>query len=230
MLKPNGKIIYSTCTFSKVEDEDVCEWFTKNYEYKFVDCPKAVCNSTTFIQNPACRRFYPFLSDGEGQFVCVMQKIGGLTQEKRPYKQYKMGKSELDLINKYINDTFNINFAKKYAKIGGKYCVETEKLQNMLGFMQKLAIINAGVTVGEIEKGRLVPHHNMFTAFGNLAKQKLNLSIDDDNLEKYLHGEELSNASLKNGYAAVCVDSYAVGGAKVIDSRLKNMFPKGLRI
>ncbi len=230
MLKPNGKIVYSTCTFSKVEDEDVCNWFAKTYDYSFESVPNEVENNTTFLDNKSCRRFYPFLSDGEGQFVCVMKKNDGEFVQKRPYKTYKMGKSELGILDAFLKTNFNLDFDLKYAKIGGNYCIINENLQKMLDNMQKLAIINAGVTVGSIEKNRLVVHHNVFTALGKLSKQKINFTLDDLSLQKYLHGEELQNESLKNGYGVVCVNGCPIGGVKVIDSRLKNMFPKGLRL
>jgi NOL1/NOP2/fmu family ribosome biogenesis protein len=57
---------------------------------------------------------------------------------------------------------------------------------------------------------------------------KINLTLDSDSLLKYLHGEEI-DADCDNGWAVVMVDGVALGGAKVVNKRAKNHYPKGLR-
>lgn len=230
MLKPNGKLIYSTCTFSSVEDEDVVLWFAKQYGYNMVMPNDEVLNSTTYYSAIECRRFYPFVAKGEGQFVCVMQKPDVAMQLGKQQRLQKLGNSELKLLNGFISDTFVLGFAPNYAKIGDFYCIMNQKVQNMLETMQKLPIICAGVVAGTIEKGRFIPHNNL-TALGGLAKQKINFSLDDKELYSFLHGEQLENRyNLNNGYAFVCVDGFALGMVRVSGNALKNCFPKGLRI
>ncbi len=231
MLKPNGKLIYSTCTFAPEENEQVVQWFAQRFGYTLIMPNQKVLNSTTSLNIPECRRFYPYIAKGEGQFVCVMQKPQGELQYIHANKPYKMGNSELKLVNEYINDNFNLPFAVKYAKVGDNICIINEKLQNMLNFMQKVPQINVGVTVGNIEKNRFIPHHNMFTAYGKYAKQLVNYDLKNEQLCKYLHGEQLENTTLlKNGYAVICVNNHPVGAVRVSGNALKNIFPKGLRI
>ncbi len=230
MLKPNGKLIYSTCTFSPVEDEDVVLWFTKQYGYSLLMPNEQIIDATTCRDIPQCRRFYPFLSKGEGQFVCVMQKSEEDAIPTRKSKLSKLGNSELKLINEFVSNTFDLDFAPNYAKIGDFCCIVSPKLQNMLENMQKLPIICAGVVAGNVEKGRFMPHNNL-TTLGKYAKQKINFALDDERLYKFLHGEQLdNNFSLSNGYAFVCVDNYPIGMVRVSGNALKNCFPKGLRI
>ena len=231
MLKPNGKLIYSTCTFAIEEDENVVEWFVKEFGYSLIMPDSDILNSTSSHTIKQCRRFYPHVAQGEGQFVCVMQKPNEELVYTYAGKPYKLGNNELKLVNDYINNTFNLPFAVNYTKVGENICLINENLQNLLGFMQKIPQINVGVTIGSVEKGRLVPHHNMFTAFGKYAKQQINFDLKNVQLCKYLHGEQLENTfSLINGYAVICVDNHAIGGVRVSGNALKNLFPKGLRI
>ena len=66
-------------------------------------------------------------------------------------------------------------------------------------------------------------------AYADLFKNKIELSADE--LKKYLHGEEISkDLSGKKGYGVVTANGYAVGGVKIVNNRLKNLYPKGLRI
>jgi NOL1/NOP2/fmu family ribosome biogenesis protein len=63
---------------------------------------------------------------------------------------------------------------------------------------------------------------------GDSFKRKINLSVDDERLSKYLHGEEIS-VDCSNGWAVVMVEGCALGGAKVVNGVAKNHYPKGLR-
>ena len=97
-------------------------------------------------------------------------------------------------------------------------------------------VFSAGVCIGESQKGRIVPHHQLFSAMGREFKRKVILSGLSDAAKKYLSGEEISAEGLvetadgkENGWAAVMIDGCAVGGAKISGGVAKNHYPKGLR-
>jgi NOL1/NOP2/fmu family ribosome biogenesis protein len=94
----------------------------------------------------------------------------------------------------------------------------------------KSHVFSCGVKLGEIIKGRLVPHHRFFMAYGKVFKNRIDLSLDDSNVEKYLRGEEIPAPENLKGYCAVLCDGVTLGGAKVSSGIAKNHYPKGLRI
>lgn len=231
MLKPNGKLIYSTCTFAEEENEQVVDWFVNNFGYSLVLPNKEILSVSVCQSIKEARRFYPHTSIGEGQFVCVMQKDHGSEEFIRSQRLPKMGNSEYKLLNEFIQSNFVLDQEIQPAKVGNNICLLTAETKNMLEFLQRVPVLNAGVTAGTIEKGRFIPHNNMFSSFGNCAIQKINFSIDDEQLKKYLHGEQLeNNQNFASGYVAVCVNGHAFAGARVSGNSLKNLFPKGLRI
>ena len=230
MLKTGGKLIYSTCTFAKEEDEDVAVWFAQEYGYKLLSVPQSVQQATTYLSHKECRRFYPFLSDGEGQFVCVMQKQSPANNQIRPYRLFDVGRTEQQILNDFITNNFELEQKPKFTKIGQNYCIINQKLAQILPFLQKLPVVNAGITIGTIDKNRLILHNNIFSALGHLAKNKLNFQVNDANLAKYLHGEVLPNDNNFSGYVCIMADNLAIGGAKATGGELKNLYPKGLRI
>ena len=90
-------------------------------------------------------------------------------------------------------------------------------------------VFSAGVLIGEIRGKLLYPSHQFFSAYGSLFKRKVELSYDDAG--KYLAGEELAdNTGLDSGYCAVNYNGSTIGGGKISDGRIKNHYPKGLRI
>ncbi|MBO5789635.1 MAG: hypothetical protein J6R40_00590 [Clostridia bacterium] len=82
--------------------------------------------------------------------------------------------------------------------------------------------------MGDLRKGRLVPHHHFFTAYGAFFKRKLSLSISDPRLTAFLRGETVF-CELANGWAIAEVEGLALGGIKVTDGIAKNHYPAGLR-
>ena len=102
--------------------------------------------------------------------------------------------------------------------------------------LPSFAVFAAGVCVGELERGRFIPHHQLFSAYGDRFKRRILLSLGDDRVEKYLCGLEINADGMvcekdakSSGFAAVIVDGAAVGGGKVSGGVCKNHYPKGLR-
>jgi len=88
---------------------------------------------------------------------------------------------------------------------------------------------SCGVTIGELRKNYIQPHHQFFMALGDKFKRKIELEADSKEIKQYLHGEEIKT-DLENGWAVVTVGGSALGGAKIVSGVAKNHYPKGLRL
>jgi NOL1/NOP2/fmu family ribosome biogenesis protein len=93
----------------------------------------------------------------------------------------------------------------------------------------KATVYMKGVTIGEVKKNYIQPHHQFFMALGKNFKRKIELTADSDEIKKYLHGEEF-DTTCENGWAVVTVNGCSLGGVKVVNGRAKNHYPKGLRL
>ena len=94
--------------------------------------------------------------------------------------------------------------------------------------LRGLNVVTVGVKAGEVIKSRFSPFHSLFNAYGDCFIRKLNLSVDDERLKKYLKGEEI-DCDIDNKYGVLCVEGYSIGGIKISEGRAKNLYPKGLR-
>ena len=93
-----------------------------------------------------------------------------------------------------------------------------------------LNILSAGVAVAEVCKNRLEPCHSAFLASSLTdCRRAVSFSLDDPRLTAFLHGEELAIDGEK-GWTAVGVEGLTVGFGKSAGGRLKNRYPKGLRL
>ena len=216
-LKRGGTLIYSTCTYSAVENEDVVRKFLKDFDYQLVgidaNMPRGICM-------PEAVRLYPHKVRGEGQFVAVLKKVGD---------NFNACSSGLKLTNsKFTNDFMkeHLNLVTNFDCVSyGNYsyfapCKELIK--------KHVNYVSIGVRLGQVVSNRFEPHHNLFTAFGNDFKIKLEVDFKDKIVEKYLRGETV-DADFSDGYGAFIVNGCALGGFKMSKGKFKNYYPKGLR-
>ena len=230
-LKNGGYIIYATCTFSLEENEMTVDWFLKNYpEFEIVRVKKEVeentCDGVSF-EGCECenihyaRRFYPHKSKGEGQFMAVLHNTN------TPVNSYKATKKNTVKIEKtvfdFLDDTLE-NYGKERVlmhKSTPVYFTPDFDVANA-------TVFSCGITIGEIKKNYIQPHHQFFMGLGDCFKRKIDLSPEGDEIKKYLHGEEF-DTECPNGWAVVTVGDATLGGVKVVNGRAKNHYPKGLR-
>ena len=102
MVKPGGLLLYSTCTYSPEEDEMTVSAFTDRHpefsiipvreEIRRVTAPGIRLPGVTTKNIEECRRFYPYLTPGEGQFLCLMRKDGSNKEYiARPEGRHRTG-------------------------------------------------------------------------------------------------------------------------------------------
>ena len=93
-----------------------------------------------------------------------------------------------------------------------------------------LHVLRAGVFVGSVQKGRFVPEHHLFTAFGALCVNREELILSDPRTVEYLSGREVEARTAADGWCCVTVDGWTLGGGKVSSGRVKNHYPKARRL
>jgi NOL1/NOP2/fmu family ribosome biogenesis protein len=173
------------------------------------------------------RRFYPHVSDGEGQFVAVMKKAENSTDKQTIlYKDSSISpsKSEIQIVEKFLKDNFNTIPNGRLIKQGDFISIIPHDCP-----IPQRSVFMPGIVVGEIQKNLLKPHHQLFSAYGADMKNRIYLKKGDARIEKYLRGEEIDWDTAESGWCAVCYEGVPLGGGKISGGRVKNHYPKGLR-
>ena len=91
-------------------------------------------------------------------------------------------------------------------------------------------IARSGIFAGTVRNNRFVPEHALFNNAKFTAKNVIDLTLDDDRVEKFLHGEEIYCDTNLKGYTEVKICGIPLGFGKASNGTLKNHYPKGLRI
>lgn len=218
-LKPGGVMVYSTCTFSREENEGVITRFLdENPDFELED-------SGVSFGRPAleyARRIFP-MDGGEGHFAARLRKKGESVKSALPEIKTK---TDSDILDFYDSLFVNRPFRENITVVKDKIIILPKNYQPI----DVVPVLRAGVILGEIVKRRIEPHHSAFAA----AKESdcvnaVDFDADSAEIKAYLHGEEITVPADIKGYSAVCVSGMTTGFGKASNGRLKNKYPKGLR-
>ncbi len=227
-LKKGGTLLYSTCTYATEENEEIVLFLTEEYGMTPVSPREEVVAATApgvltgGVDMTFARRFYPFIQQGEGQFFAILKKPGDAlyTQKSIPTKlSVNEERRVREFTDRYIEGDLGV-----INKQGNDYYAVDPVARTL-----PLRYLSEGVRLGELSGGKFLPHHNLFTAFGDKFKNKENLTREDPRLADYLRGLEIDAKQASDGYVAVLAEGYPIGGGKCVNGRIKNHYPKGLR-
>jgi len=234
LVKEGGRIVYSTCTFNTEENEEVVYAFLKSHpEYELIPATDEVRAATSRgievgegdISLYECCRNYPHTSVGEGQFIAVLKRKTSNDMPTILYKgrERELGKTERNTVDAFLKTTLLGSVAAKPYMVGENIVLISHGVP-----VPPNSVFSAGVLLGEIRKGVLMPHHHFFSAYGSLFKLKVELD-SEDKVKRYLRGEELEYNGEGGGWCAITYKGCTVGGGKISAGRIKNHYPKGLR-
>lgn len=238
MLKPQGILVYSTCTFSPEEDEQqIAEFLFRHPEFELLDCGASFgapgeenrCGEHP-LQVEYVRRIWP-CHGGEGHFLAKLKKTASThapNSEKNRKKKEKPAKP-IEEWEKFVKELFpNIGeLTAAPVRVGDSVYLPVKQM--LPASSEKLKIVRNGVFAGTVQKGRFVPSHQLFMAFGKECANKEQLTLDDPRTAAWLRGEEIDANTADNGWCAVLVDGNPLGCGKKTGEKVKNHYPKALR-
>lgn len=217
MLRPGGRLVYSTCTFAPQEDEEAVEAFLARHP----EFETESVNAPWFQESrPGMYRLWPHKLLGEGHFAAVLRKMDCReeTADVNPDKPMPLPKAFL-------------TFAKELdiALPDGQAVTFGDTLYWMppqMPALHRLRVLRPGLELGALKKDRFEPAHALALWLKH-CKNEISLSPESKELAAYLHGEAIPCAV--RGWCLVKAGDYSLGWGKGDGNQLKNHYPKGLR-
>ena len=230
MVKGGGYLLYSTCTYSREENEEtVADFINTHPEFSLCEVNEKLCSATAdgLLGLKETRRFYPHLTPGEGQYIALMKKSENI--DNLPTILYKENvktptKEEISVTRKFISYNISCDLTGRLIKWGEDIALIPHDLP-----IPPYSVFMPGVLLGQVKKNNFFPHHQLFSAYGDKFKRQENLTRGDPRVEKYLRGEEIEAKESDGGWCAIMYEGVALGGGKVSGGVVKNHYPKGLR-
>ena len=215
LVRPGGRLVYSTCTFAPAENEEAIAAFLQthpDFEPEPVEAP-------WFTPGPnGSYRMWPHKLLGEGHFAAVLRRTGGETGDVAPLSTTALPK----IWNQFAKELHITLPAGKAVQFGQSLFWAPEDTPDIRG----MRVLRPGLELGEVKKDRFVPAHALALWLRDAAVT-LNLPGDSREIVAYMHGETVP--ADKRGWCLVTVDGYSIGWGKGDANVLKNHYPKGLR-
>ena len=216
LVRPGGRLVYSTCTFAPEENEQtVAAFLAENPDFlpETPDAPWFVCGENGSV------RLWPHKLLGEGHFAAVLRRAGN--EERETPK----GAAAIKLPAEWPDFARELGIclpAGQPILFGQSVYWAPEGMPELKG----LKVERPGLELGIAKKGRFEPAHALALWLSD-CKCCQDYGAASPEMEKYLHGEVVPSSP--KGWCLVRVDGYSIGWGKGDGTVLKNHYPKGLR-
>ncbi len=222
LLKEGGKLVYSTCTFSPEENEEVLQYALDHCpDLHLIPIKSYEGFSPGLYGLKEARRLYPHHLLGEGHFTACLQKGTSSSLKERSHREVSVPE-DLKTVERSFTDG---SFAERNEKL---YFIKDHP-----SFSRNYRILRSGLFLGERKHGRLEYSEALALS---LKKEDypyvLSFKAEDSEVKRYLRGETLTvkDPDLPNETILICVDGYPLGFAKKDGNILKNRYPKEWRM
>ena len=215
LVRPGGRLVYSTCTFAPEEDEMAVAAFLAShpdFEPEAIDAPWFVP-----VENGG-HRMWPHKLLGEGHFAAVLRKVQGEETDIPLVKGEKLPK-EWTVFAKELGISLPEG---KAVTFGQNLFWVPEEMPDI----QRLKVMRPGLVLGTVKKDRFEPAHALALWLQD-CKNMQSYHADSEEVARYIHGDVVP--SEMKGWCLVCADTYSIGWGKGDGRVLKNHYPKGLR-
>lgn len=213
MVRPGGRLVYSTCTFAPQENEEVVRLFLQTHpDFE----PEPVAAPWFESGDPGTYRLWPHKLRGEGHFAAVLRRKEGKTGTVSEISGEKCPK----LWENFARELGITLPEGKYIFFGQELYWVSAALPQLRG----LKVLRPGLHLGAEKKDRFEPAHALALWLSSCDRA---VSLSCDEAERYLEGNVLPCS--KKGWCLVTVDGYSLGWGKGDGVWLKNHYPKGLR-
>jgi 16S rRNA (cytosine1407-C5)-methyltransferase len=242
MCKPGGEIVYSTCTLTREENEQVISKLISKYLVETVDITLPVIShygeKEEGLNNSVTngKRIFPWETDTDGFFIIKLRKTAETESSEQiltPERQIRFFSSDHREINKRlesITDYFGINKDKLsrfkfFIKNNDIHFVNEDWVDEKTGMFNRI-----GLKLGSVDRaGEIVLHSHAAQILGGSMTEKIIGLSDQGELKIYLEGGLIKNDSLNDGQYVVRYDDYILGTAVVTKSGIKSRFPRSKR-
>ncbi|MGI6172761.1 MAG: RsmB/NOP family class I SAM-dependent RNA methyltransferase [Christensenellales bacterium] len=216
-VKKGGRLVYSTCTFNRRENEDVvAEFLAERDDFRPMDFSVEGVGTS----RDGMLRLWPHKIRGEGHFVALLKREGE-PQERKPTRPTKPEKAALDAMRLLKEALPNLSVDESRLRLfGDRLYLLPEGFEGATN----LPALRCGFALCRVGRGYAEPDHALAMAHLPLPE----FAVSEEGAKRFLAGEVLK-AGDAGGWLRVTWNNLPLGWGKAVSGMLKNHLPKGLR-
>lgn len=221
LVRPGGRLVYSTCTFNRNENEDtIAAFLARHPEF----APEDFSLPGVGASQGGCIRIWPHRQRGDGHFAAKLRKAGSAGRKEAP--AIPMDRECAALIDRLEREVCTLpqELKARIAHLGDYLYAIPAECPDSKG----LKLASAGLCLLRIGRNYIEPAHALAMALdASLVRQRMEL--DDRQAQRYLAGEALDCEGRK-GWTWISWHGMPLGWGKASNGQMKNHLPKGLRL
>jgi NOL1/NOP2/fmu family ribosome biogenesis protein len=219
MLKPGGRLVYSTCTFNDLENEGSIRGFLSRHP-DFT--PEDFALNGIGPSTGGMLHVYPHRVRGDGHFVAKLRKAGESRAVKPiPFKPDPAAPKLLKRLEDEIGPLPDWLDRMRVTLAGDRLLAVPADAPDLNG----VRVVTPGLWLMRAGRSHIEPEHPLAMA---LDTSRLTAELDDRQAAAYLSGEALP-VDGPRGWTLVTWRGMPLGWGKQTGDTLKNHLPKGLR-
>ena len=234
-LKEGGLLVYSTCSFSKQENEDICDWVLQHHPLSSLRCHLEenwhIVESMSDVAKAYGYRFYPDQLIGEGFFIAALRKEGddslGRGEEVKMRKgPVSLSKAEMEVVKPWIKNPVEFFYIRQHDE---SIALPLHVEKNLPEMQSALYLKKAGIKLGTIIRNELIPAHEL--ALSTIRNDTIpSIEVNKETALQYLRRQNMDLHTELKGWALLTYSHASLGWVKILPGRINNYYPKEWRI
>lgn len=234
-LKPGGLLIYSTCTYNTLENEENALWISRELGAEFVSVPtKPEWNiSPSAHRDAVAYRFFPHKINGEGLFVTILRKtvneesIGNTSSKKKGKNRPSPFLKEVSEYAQLLTHGENFQFVEKNNRL---FALPEKHVQLILSLDEQLKAVSFGIGLGERKGKDFIPAHALALSNEFRLRAFPQQEISYEQAIAYLRKDAIVLPDAPKGFVLLTYRDEPLGFVKNLGNRANNLYPQEWRI
>ena len=229
-LKEDGILIYSTCTFNALENEENVEWIIDELGAECIDIEvDSNWNITPALSNKVKGyRFLPGISKGEGLFMCALRKTSEHHARANKTKKSKQSNINTRPFDNWLQNQSSYSFIEKNEKIMALPQLLAPVYEQVAN---QLRILHAGITMGTQKGKSLIPHPSL--AFSTQINRQAfcNEEVSYQQAISFLRKEAITlSPETPKGIVLITYNNQPIGFVNNLGNRANNLYSNEWKI
>ncbi len=237
-LKEGGILLYSTCSYSQQEDEEIADWLTGELKAESIKLKLkenwGIVETVSAKYNSSGYRFYPDQVKGEGFFIAAFKKKRSGERAHEIKKQKSKGNragamitaKDIEIVKPYLVNAQEYFFIRQNEEV---IAMPVYLEQDLAILQSALYIKKAGVKLGTLIRDELVPAHELALSL-IISPSVARYDTDKQSALQYLRKEEIRIPVTAKGWMLVTHQQLPLGWIKAVTNRINNYYPSAWRI